>query len=299
MRPLSDVGEPAVGLYLHGAHLVRSRRIRHFMPTTGVPAPQDPHKTADRRHPGGAARTRRAKSTSTSRTTSSCGAFGISRPWSGSSASRPAPAVPAACRSCSGRSNSPSSLSCSRSGPRSVQLTCLPDATARPLRAARAARPPQPRSPSRITRRARRRAAAVHRPPRPSAPDRRAGACPCRIAGVVDLGGDPIVLARRTRGIPRMAMPAPSSPRPAATPTLGRGLPRDRARGDRCARHTPASGRCRDRGGRAGDIRRIRHQGLAQRGVGPVLDAADARRSSSRAPASAGCRSSRTPRATG
>jgi len=53
MRPLSDVGEPAVGLYLHGAHLVRSRRIRHFMPTTGVPAPQDPHKTADRRHPGG------------------------------------------------------------------------------------------------------------------------------------------------------------------------------------------------------------------------------------------------------
>jgi hypothetical protein len=23
------------------------------MPTTGVPAPQDPHKTADRRHPGG------------------------------------------------------------------------------------------------------------------------------------------------------------------------------------------------------------------------------------------------------
>src|SRR6185295_16589582 len=53
MRPLSDVGEPAVGLYLHGAHLVRSRRIRHFMPTTGVPAPQNPHKTADRRHPGG------------------------------------------------------------------------------------------------------------------------------------------------------------------------------------------------------------------------------------------------------
>jgi len=53
MRPLSDVGEPAVGLYLHGAHLVRSRRIRHFMPTTGVPAPQDPDKTADRRHPGG------------------------------------------------------------------------------------------------------------------------------------------------------------------------------------------------------------------------------------------------------
>jgi hypothetical protein len=53
MRPLSGVREPAVGLYLHGAHLVRSRRIRHFMPTTGVPAPQDPHKTADRRHPGG------------------------------------------------------------------------------------------------------------------------------------------------------------------------------------------------------------------------------------------------------
>jgi len=53
MRPLSDVGEPAVGLYLHGAHLVRSRRIRHFMPTTGIPAPQDPQKTADRRHPGG------------------------------------------------------------------------------------------------------------------------------------------------------------------------------------------------------------------------------------------------------
>ena len=45
MRPLSDVGEPAVGLYLHGAHLVRSRRIRHFTPTTGVPAPQDPHET--------------------------------------------------------------------------------------------------------------------------------------------------------------------------------------------------------------------------------------------------------------
>ena len=40
-------GEPDVGLYLHGAHLVRSRRIRHFMATTGVPAPQDPDKTAD------------------------------------------------------------------------------------------------------------------------------------------------------------------------------------------------------------------------------------------------------------
>ena len=53
MRLLSDVGEPAVGLYLHGAHLVRSRRIRHFMPTTGVPALQDPHETTDRRHPGG------------------------------------------------------------------------------------------------------------------------------------------------------------------------------------------------------------------------------------------------------
>ena len=52
-RPLSDVGEPAVGLDLHGAHLVRSRCIRHFMPTTGVPAPQDPHETADRRHSGG------------------------------------------------------------------------------------------------------------------------------------------------------------------------------------------------------------------------------------------------------
>jgi hypothetical protein len=53
MRPLSDVGEPAVGLDLHGADLVRSRCIRHFMPTTGVPAPQDPHETADRRHSGG------------------------------------------------------------------------------------------------------------------------------------------------------------------------------------------------------------------------------------------------------
>ena len=36
VRPLSDVGDPAVGLYLQGAHLVRSRRIRHFMPTTGA-----------------------------------------------------------------------------------------------------------------------------------------------------------------------------------------------------------------------------------------------------------------------
>ena len=53
MRPLSDLGEPAVGLHLHGAHLVRSRRIRHFMPTTGGPAPQNPHETADRQHPGG------------------------------------------------------------------------------------------------------------------------------------------------------------------------------------------------------------------------------------------------------
>ena len=53
MSPLSDVGEPAVGLDLHGAHLVRSRCIRHFMPTTGVPAPQEPHETADRRHSGG------------------------------------------------------------------------------------------------------------------------------------------------------------------------------------------------------------------------------------------------------
>jgi hypothetical protein len=50
--PPSDVGEPTVGLYLHGAHLVSSRRIRRFMPTTGVPAPQEPHKTDDRRHPG-------------------------------------------------------------------------------------------------------------------------------------------------------------------------------------------------------------------------------------------------------
>jgi hypothetical protein len=32
---------------------VGSRRIRHFMPTTGVPASQDPHKTADRQHSSG------------------------------------------------------------------------------------------------------------------------------------------------------------------------------------------------------------------------------------------------------
>ena len=51
MRPLSDVGDPAVGLHLHGALPARSRRIRHFMLTAGVPAPQDPHETADRRHP--------------------------------------------------------------------------------------------------------------------------------------------------------------------------------------------------------------------------------------------------------
>ena len=53
MRPLSDVGEPAVGLYLHGAHLVRSRRIRHFMPTTvrtgAARSTQDRRPTTPRR----------------------------------------------------------------------------------------------------------------------------------------------------------------------------------------------------------------------------------------------------------
>jgi hypothetical protein len=50
-RP-SAGGEPAVGRHLYGALLVRSRRIQHFMPTTGGPVPQEPHKTSDRRHPG-------------------------------------------------------------------------------------------------------------------------------------------------------------------------------------------------------------------------------------------------------
>jgi hypothetical protein len=41
---------------MHGPRLVRTRHIRHFMPTTGVPVPQDPHKSADRKYPGGDSR---------------------------------------------------------------------------------------------------------------------------------------------------------------------------------------------------------------------------------------------------
>ena len=48
---LLDVGEPTIRRHVHGARLVRSRHIRHFVPTTGVPAPEEPHETADRRHP--------------------------------------------------------------------------------------------------------------------------------------------------------------------------------------------------------------------------------------------------------
>ena len=46
-------GELTVGLDVHVAVFVRSRSIRHFVPTTGGPAPQEPHQDADRRHPGG------------------------------------------------------------------------------------------------------------------------------------------------------------------------------------------------------------------------------------------------------
>jgi hypothetical protein len=49
----SEAGELTVGLDVHVAVFVRSRRIRHFVPTTGGPAPQEPHQAADRRHPGG------------------------------------------------------------------------------------------------------------------------------------------------------------------------------------------------------------------------------------------------------
>src|SRR4051794_9783441 len=49
----SGAGELTVGLDVHVAVFVRSRRIRHFVPTTGGPAPQEPHQAADRRHPGG------------------------------------------------------------------------------------------------------------------------------------------------------------------------------------------------------------------------------------------------------
>ena len=61
--------------------------------------------------------------------------------------------------------------------------------------------------PARDHRRGRRRAAAVHRPPRAPAPDRRARAR-ARTAspGCVDLGGDPVELARRPlEGMPRVA----------------------------------------------------------------------------------------------
>ena len=38
---------------MHGPGLVCSRRIGHFMPTTGVPTPQDPYDATDRERSGG------------------------------------------------------------------------------------------------------------------------------------------------------------------------------------------------------------------------------------------------------
>jgi hypothetical protein len=40
-------------LHVHGARLVRTRRIRHFMSTTGGPVPQEPQKAADEQPRGG------------------------------------------------------------------------------------------------------------------------------------------------------------------------------------------------------------------------------------------------------
>src|SRR5690242_16673815 len=49
-RP-SHRGEAAVGCHAHGARLVRSRCVRHFVPTTGRPAPQNKDHSADRKDP--------------------------------------------------------------------------------------------------------------------------------------------------------------------------------------------------------------------------------------------------------
>ena len=46
------MGKPAIRLDVHGP-TSSLRRIRHFMPTTGVPAPQDPHNATDREDSGG------------------------------------------------------------------------------------------------------------------------------------------------------------------------------------------------------------------------------------------------------
>ena len=63
-------------------------------------------------------------------------------------------------------------------------------------------------------------APALHRPPRASAPHRRARARPRTASpGVVDLGGDPVALARRRATASRAwHMPARSSPRPGGYP---------------------------------------------------------------------------------
>ncbi|MDQ1730880.1 MAG: hypothetical protein QOK10_1039 [Pseudonocardiales bacterium] len=47
----SGAGELSVRLDMQLAVFVRSRHIRHFVPPTGGPAPQEPHQAGDRRHP--------------------------------------------------------------------------------------------------------------------------------------------------------------------------------------------------------------------------------------------------------
>jgi hypothetical protein len=47
------MGKPAVRLHMHGPRLVCARCIGHFMPTTGVPAPQDPQDPTERQRSGG------------------------------------------------------------------------------------------------------------------------------------------------------------------------------------------------------------------------------------------------------
>jgi hypothetical protein len=47
---LSRLRQPAVGLDVHSSRLVCSRQVRHLVPTTGAPVPQEPYEPADRQH---------------------------------------------------------------------------------------------------------------------------------------------------------------------------------------------------------------------------------------------------------
>ena len=114
----------------------------------------------------------------------------------------------------------------------------------------------------------RRRASAPDRPPCPSAPDRSERALGADgIAGVVDLGGDPVALARAPRRACRTwHTPARSSPRRAGTRSAESWAPDAIVREVTVRRsHPGVAGGAATARRRAGRCRGIRHQGRAQR----------------------------------